>query len=134
MKNTVLVLTSIALLGLFVAPVHAQTLGEAAKREAERRARLKDTPQVFTNADLEALPSRGAPPAARPDAVLPTPAAEPSAANPAAPATASESPRRCRPRGCGATNSTGASARRSSAIGSRGCNPMPPPSTGASRG
>jgi hypothetical protein len=63
MKNTVRALTSFALLaclGAFAAPVHAQTLGEAAKREAARRARLTETKKVITNADLDALPERRA--------------------------------------------------------------------------
>ena len=83
MKNTLLSLTSLVLLAAFAAPVQAQTLAEAAKREAERRAKLTEPVKVITNADLEALPSRGgAAPAtpARPEAVLPPPGA-------AAPAT-----------------------------------------------
>lgn len=73
MKNTILVLTSLVLLAAFAAPLHGQSLGEAARREAERRARVKGPTKVITNADLDALPSRGsAAPAvpARPDAVL----------------------------------------------------------------
>lgn len=88
MKNAGRMLRSLAMLalvGAFAAPAVAQTLGDAAKREAERRARLKDAPKVFTNADLDALPSRGAAPtAARPVAVLPALGAEPAAAAPAA--------------------------------------------------
>ena len=94
MKYTVRVFRSLAIVALFGACAgiaQAQTLGEAAKREAERRARIKETPKVFTNADLEALPSRGAAPAAaRPDVVLPPVAAEPSVTEPAAPAATTE--------------------------------------------
>lgn len=75
MKNAVRRLLSFVLLacvGAVAAPAHAQTLGDAAKREAERRARLTESKKVITNADLDALPSRaGAPSAVRPDAVLP---------------------------------------------------------------
>lgn len=95
MKHTRLLLTSFVLLAAFAAPAHAQTLGDAAKREAERRARLKETPKVITNADLDALPARGgAAPAARPDAVLPSLGAEApvDAADAAATAAATVTP------------------------------------------
>lgn len=107
MKNAVRRLLSFVLLacvGAVAAPAHAQTLGDAAKREAERRARLTESKKVITNADLDALPSRaGAPSAVRRDAVLPpaapvaadapegddaATAASPSGAEPPAPVTA----------------------------------------------
>lgn len=98
MKNTVRWVRSLAVLaclGAFVTPAAAQTLGDAAKREAERRAKLAQTKKVITNADLDALPSRGALPAARPDAVLPVPvpeapAVDRAAADPAETVAASE--------------------------------------------
>lgn len=74
MKSIVLVLASLALLAAVAAPARAQTLAEAAKREAERRAKLTEPVKVITSADLDALPSRGgAAPGtpARPKAVLP---------------------------------------------------------------
>lgn len=66
MKNTVFVLTSFLLLGAVAAPAHGQTLADAARREAERRARLKDPIKVITNADIDAVPSRGGATAAAP--------------------------------------------------------------------
>ena len=60
MKKTGLALTSLLLIGAFAAPSHGQSLGEAARREAERRARIDATTKVITNADLLALPARGA--------------------------------------------------------------------------
>ena len=59
MKNTLLALTSLVLLAAFAAPLQAQTLAQAAKREAERRAKLTEPVKVITNADLDALPARG---------------------------------------------------------------------------
>lgn len=62
MKNTGRVLTSLSLLGLLgvvAAPVQGQTLADAARREAERRARLEQPTRVITNADIEAVPARG---------------------------------------------------------------------------
>ena len=91
MKNTLRVLSSVALVvcaGAFAAPAQAQTLAEAAKREAARRARLTESKRVITNADLEALPTRGgAAPAtpAKPDAILPPTVTEPAGS--AVPAT-----------------------------------------------
>lgn len=41
------------LLAGFAAPVEAQTLGEAAKLEAERRSKLKEPVKVITSADIE---------------------------------------------------------------------------------
>ena len=97
MKNTGLVLTVLALLAAFAAPVQGQSLADAARREAQRRARLTAPTKVFTNADVDAVPSRGTAPTAqaRPEALLalagaeaaeaapvatPSPDAEPSAA------------------------------------------------------
>lgn len=97
MKTIGLALTSLLLIGAFAAPSHGQSLGEAARREAERRARINGTAKVITNADLLALPARGAAAPAVPtapatileprDAVETTPAASaPDAPQPAAPA------------------------------------------------
>src|SRR5687768_13244467 len=63
MKNTGLVLTSLVLLAAFAVPVQGQSLADAARREAERRARLKEPAKVFTNADVDALPARATGPA-----------------------------------------------------------------------
>lgn len=96
MKKTRLVFTSIVMLAAVAVPLQAQTLGEAARLEAERRARLKEATKVFTNADLDALPSRGgATPVApaRPDAVLAPAGAEAAGAAPkATPADEAEAP------------------------------------------
>lgn len=97
MKKIGLVLTSLLLIGGFAAPSYGQSLGEAARREAERRARIKGAVKVITNADLDALPSRGSMPAAaapaRPDAMLvPDGAGAADAAEPAAVATGAEPP------------------------------------------
>ena len=64
MKNTGLVLTLLALLAASAAPVQGQSLADAARREAQRRARLKAPTKVFTNADVDAVPSRGTAPTA----------------------------------------------------------------------
>lgn len=42
-----------ALLAAFAVPAGAQSLGEAAKREAERRSKLKEPVKVITNEDIE---------------------------------------------------------------------------------
>ena len=63
-------------LGAFAATAEGQTLAEAAKREAERRAKLQQTPvKTYTAADVEVRPGS----AARVETV-PAPVAAPSAA------------------------------------------------------
>ena len=64
MKNTGRTLTVLALLAAFAAPVQGQSLAEAARREAARRAALKAPAKVFTNADVEAAPARATTPTA----------------------------------------------------------------------
>ena len=85
-------LVAAALLALAV-PVHAQSLGEIAKREAERRKALPAAVKTYTNEDLKKLspmpsdtpgksadPAKGADPAKpteiKPDAALPPEAAK----------------------------------------------------------
>ncbi|MEX2272366.1 MAG: hypothetical protein WD690_12885 [Vicinamibacterales bacterium] len=57
MKNKPgLVLTSIALFAALAVPAEGQSLGDAARREAERRSKLKETSKVYTTADLTGAP------------------------------------------------------------------------------
>lgn len=84
-----------AAVGGGVAGLEAQSLGEAAQREAERRASVPAGGRVYTSRDLARLPNRPAPPApaaapegAAPPDTAPTPggaAAQQESAKPAAP-------------------------------------------------
>ena len=69
-----------AALVVWAAPVFAQSLGDIAKKEEERRKKIADPAKVYTNKDLGA-PLVGSTPA---------PAAPPPAATPAAPADAAK--------------------------------------------
>ena len=86
MKNRLAFLVLLtALLAGFTATAEGQGLGDAAKREAERRAKLKDAAKVLTNDDDKterpAPHVKTAAPAAHPDTPVPPAAA---AAKPAA--------------------------------------------------
>src|SRR5215203_2975353 len=58
-------LIAAALLALAV-PVRAQSLGEIAKREAERRKTLPAAVKTYTNEDLKKLPPMGGDPGTKP--------------------------------------------------------------------
>jgi hypothetical protein len=60
-------------------PVFAQSLGDLAKKEEERRKKIHDPAKVYTNKDLGSAPAPSTPPAA-PDAAAATPAAPADAA------------------------------------------------------
>ena len=54
------IVTSVVLLGSVALPAQGQTLAEAAKREAERRAKLQQVPvKTYTSADVEVRPGSG---------------------------------------------------------------------------
>lgn len=92
MKNRwCLVLTSSALLAGLAAPAEGQSLAEAARREAARRAKLTTVTKVYTSADIEGASFLRAAPSvtlSKPEAVQ-KPAAEAGAPPTAAAAAAS---------------------------------------------
>lgn len=61
-KNFGIVLMSLAVLAA-AARAEGQSLGDAARREAERRSKLNAPTKVYTTADLDAIPARGTVPA-----------------------------------------------------------------------
>jgi hypothetical protein len=63
-RRRFLVLVAIALLGVTAPRLVAQSLGEVAKKEEERRKGVKAPSKVLTNKDLNAPPPSSAPPPA----------------------------------------------------------------------
>ena len=64
MKNRCALLMSVALFTAFAAPAAAQSLGDAARLEAERRAKLKEQGKVITTEDVKSDRPAPAPAAA----------------------------------------------------------------------
>jgi len=69
-------------------PVRAQSLGDIAKKEEERRQAIKQPAKVYTNKDLADVPPATAPATRAPD--LPPSGAAPAASEPAKDASAPE--------------------------------------------
>ena len=89
MKKLRVALASLVTLAAFAAPLEGQTLGDAARREAERRSKLQGPVMVYTSADVEVRPGS---PAALPGE-LETIAAPAAEAGPAAAAAAPGDPK-----------------------------------------
>jgi DNA repair exonuclease SbcCD ATPase subunit len=88
MRARLVILAVLVIVGATGAAARAQSLGEAAAKEKERRAKVNGTAKTFTDADLQEAAAKRAKEGSSPGGA-PSPSASPGAASPRPAASAS---------------------------------------------